>query len=65
MTHPILFISLLIALAATVAALLFGLFVLFKGGEFSQKYGTKAMQWRVILQATAIILFTILLLLGK
>jgi hypothetical protein len=55
----------ILALAATVGALGFGLFALFKGGEFNAKYGNRAMQWRIVLQASAIILFTLMLLFGR
>jgi hypothetical protein len=65
MNHSFIFIALILALGATVAALLFGLFALFKGGEFNRQYGNRAMQWRVMLQAIAIILFTVMLILGR
>jgi hypothetical protein len=65
MKHPILFYALLMALIATVGALAFGLFALYKGGEFNAKYGNRAMQWRIALQAIAIILFTMMLIFGR
>ncbi|MBM3467915.1 MAG: twin transmembrane helix small protein [Alphaproteobacteria bacterium] len=65
MKNPIIFVCILIALAATAGMLVFGLFSLYKGGEFNRKYGNKAMQWRVLLQAIALILFTLLLILGR
>jgi hypothetical protein len=65
MTHSFLFMGLLLALIATVGALLFGLYALFKGGEFNRIYGNRAMRWRILLQALAIIIFTILLIIGK
>jgi hypothetical protein len=65
MTNSFLFYSVLIALGATALALIFGLFSLFKGGEFNAKYGTKAMQWRILLQGVAIVLFTLMLIMGR
>lgn len=65
MSHSILLIAMMLALVATVGALGFGLFALFKGGEFNAKYGNRAMQWRIVLQATVIILFTLMLLFGR
>lgn len=55
----------LVALGATVGALIFGFFSLFKGGDFNAKYGNKAMQWRILLQAVAIVLFTLMLIVGR
>lgn len=65
MGKTFLFFGLLAALGATVAALVFGLFSLFKGGEFNAKYGNKAMQWRILLQGIAIVLFTLILIFGR
>lgn len=65
MVNSFLFYSVLMALAATFLALIFGLFSLFKGGEFNARFGNKAMQWRILLQGIAIILFTLTLILGR
>jgi len=65
MMHSFYSYALIIALAATVGALGFGLFALLKGGEFNAKYGNRAMQWRIVLQAIAIILFTLMLIFGR
>lgn len=65
MSNSILFFGLLLALAATVGALLFGLFALFKGGEFNRTYGNQAMRWRIILQAIALVLFILTLTFGR
>ena len=65
MSHSILLFMVLIALAATVGALVFGLFSLSKGGDFNRKYGNRAMQWRIGLQGLVIILFTLMLILGR
>lgn len=65
MANSFLFYSVLMALGATFLALVFGLFSLFKGGEFNARFGNKAMQWRILLQGIAIILFTLTLILGR
>lgn len=65
MRHPLLFYTLILSLCATVGALVFGLFALYKGGEFSAKYGNRAMQWRILLQAVTLVLFTLMLILGR
>lgn len=65
MANSFLFYSVLMALGATFLALIFGLFSLFKGGEFNARFGNKAMQWRILLQGIAIILFTLTLILGR
>jgi len=65
MGHSFILISLILVLAATVGALAFGLFALFKGGDFNRKYGNRAMQGRILLQAIALALFTLMLLSGK
>jgi hypothetical protein len=53
---------LLIAMLATVGALVVGLAGFFHGGEFNRKYGNKLMQARVALQALAVVLLLMLLL---
>ena len=65
MSHSILLFMVLIALAATFGALVFGLFSLSKGGDFNRKYGNRAMHWRIGLQGLVIILFTLMLILGR
>ena len=56
---------LVIAMLATLVSLAFGLFSFFKGGEFNRKHGNRAMQMRVFFQALALVLFGILLTMGK
>lgn len=48
-----------LALAATLATLVIGIFAMTKGGEFNEKYGNKIMQARVICQGAAILLLVI------
>ena len=53
---------LMIAMLATLGALVVGLAGFFHGGEFNRKYGNKLMQARVALQAVAVVLLLMLLL---
>jgi len=53
---------LLIAMLATLGALVVGLAGFFHGGEFNRKYGNKLMQARVALQAIAVVLLLVILL---
>lgn len=43
-----------IAMFAVLAALAFGIFALFRGGEFGRSWSNKAMRLRVLAQAIAI-----------
>ena len=52
---------LLLAMLATLGALVVGLAGFFHGGEFNRKYGNKLMQARVALQAVAVIILLVLL----
>jgi len=53
---------LIVAMLATLAVLFVGIFSMARGGEFNRKHGNIFMRWRVALQATAIVLFIILVL---
>jgi hypothetical protein len=63
--HTVLLILLLISLGATLVALTFGIFSLFKGGKFSRLYGNKAMQWRIYFQGITLLIFFLMLWLGR
>jgi hypothetical protein len=52
---------LLLAMFATLGALVIGLAGFLHGGEFNRKYGNKLMQARVALQAVAVIILLVLL----
>jgi len=65
MTQTILSILLYTTLLATVGALFFGLIALFKGDSFNKKYGNAAMRWRILLQASALVIFFLILWLGQ
>ena len=58
-------ILLIIVMAATTAALGVGLFGFFTGGAFNARYGNKMMQARVGLQALAVLILAVIVLLGK
>ena len=45
-----------ISLVAVTGVLLFGLYALFKGGEFGRSYSNKLMRLRVLMQAIAVAL---------
>ena len=42
------------ALAAVVIVLAFGIYALFRGGDFGRSYSNKLMRLRVVMQAVAI-----------
>lgn len=54
-----------IAMVATLGALLFGLVTMARGGEGSAQRSNKFMRYRVLLQAVAIGLFALLMLLTR
>jgi hypothetical protein len=43
-----------LALAAVAIVLAFGIFALFRGGDFGRSYSNKLMRLRVLMQAVAI-----------
>ena len=57
-------VLLAIALAATLAVLLTGVFSMARGGEFNRKYGNILMRWRVALQGCAVLLLLVVMLLS-
>lgn len=60
-----LFMLLFVLLAAVMGVVLLGLFSMVKGGEFNAKYGNKLMVARVVLQALALAVLLLLVLLKK
>ncbi len=44
------------AVGAVFVVLLFGVFTLFKGGDFSRSYSNKLMRLRVVLQFLAVVI---------
>ena len=53
-----------IALAATLAVLLTGIYSMARGGEFNRKYGNTLMRWRVALQGCALLILVVVMLLS-
>ena len=54
MTNPFNFL-IPIALGAVLVTLAFGIFALFKGGDFGRSYSNKLMRLRVLLQFVAVL----------
>ena len=59
----VLFTLMIIAMIAVVVVLFFGLFSMARGGAFNQRNANKLMRWRVALQALAILLFVLFMML--
>lgn len=59
--NTILFILMLLAMAATVGALVWGLIAMARGGEFNAKWSNKMMRYRILFQFVAICVFMALL----
>jgi len=55
---------LILVMAAIAAVMLLGLVSLWRGGEFNRRNSNRLMRWRIILQAIAIALVGIALLLS-
>jgi len=51
------------AMAATLGVLVMGLFNMFKAGHGADERSNKMMRWRILFQALAILLFSLLLFL--
>ena len=58
-------IALVVAMAATVASLLFGVFTMTRRGGLTARHGNRAMQFRVGFQLAAVILLGLLFLLSR
>ena len=62
----VLIVFLVLAMGATVGALVWGLIAMARGGEFNAKWSNTMMQYRILFQFIAVIVFVgILLLVGK
>jgi hypothetical protein len=44
-----------IAMALVAAALIFGIYTLFRGGDFGRSWSNKAMRFRIVAQAVAVL----------
>ena len=58
-------VFLILAMAATVGAMVWGLIGMARGGEFNARWSNKMMRYRVLFQAIALAIFGILVLLSK
>lgn len=54
-----------IALGAVLVVLVVGVFAMACGGEFNTKYGNRMMRWRVALQALAVVLMVVFVLMAS
>ncbi|MEE8187642.1 MAG: twin transmembrane helix small protein [Kiloniellales bacterium] len=63
--NSVVFVLVGIALAATLAVLMTGVFGMARGGEFNRKYGNLLMRWRVILQGCAVALLLLAMFLAN
>ncbi len=54
--HGVFLVSLILALAAVTAALGFGIYALFRGGDFGRTWSNRLMRLRVLLQFVAILI---------
>ncbi len=54
-----------IALAATLAVLMAGVFTMARGGEFNQRHGNRLMRWRVLLHGATLVLLVLAMLLAN
>lgn len=63
--NTVFLVFLVLAMAATLGALVWGLIAMARGGEFNAKWSNKMMRYRVLLQAVALAVFALLLLLAK
>jgi thiamine transporter ThiT len=55
-------VFLVLAMAATLGALVWGLVAMARGGEFNSRWSNKMMRYRVLFQAIALAFFAVLML---
>jgi len=64
--NTMLFILMLLAVAATVGALAWGVIAMARGGDFNAKWSNTMMRYRILFQFVAICVFLVILtLLGR
>jgi hypothetical protein len=59
-----LFPVLIFAMLATLGVLFFGIITMARGGDFNLKYGNKIMRARILLQALALLIFAIIMVIA-
>ncbi len=57
-----LFVAMMVAMIAVAGILLFGISAFARGGSFNKKYANKAMRWRIMAQAVAVVLILLVVL---
>jgi Hypoxia induced protein conserved region len=62
---PLFLVLVVVAMLLTLAVLFAGIFSMIRGGDFNARYGNRMMQFRVALQALAILLFAIAMFIGR
>lgn len=63
--HTLFNILIPLSLAAVVVVLAFGIYALFRGGDFGRSYSNKLMRLRVLAQFIAIVLIMVVLALSQ
>ena len=58
------FVLLILAMFSVVGVLFWGLGTMARGGEYNQRWANTIMRWRVVLQAVALGIFVVILLMG-
>lgn len=53
-----------ISMLAVLGVLFWGIFTMAKGGEYNVKWSNKIMRYRVVLQAIALLIFVVVLLMA-
>jgi len=55
-------VMLAVALAATLAVLVSGIYSMARGGAYNRKHGNVLMRWRVALQGCALLILVLIML---
>ena len=55
---------LIFAMLATLGVLFFGIITMARGGDFNLKYGNRIMRARIVLQALALLIFAIIMVIA-
>jgi threonine/homoserine/homoserine lactone efflux protein len=63
--QSLLFTLMIIAMVATMGALMFGLVVMARGGQVNKLWSNRLMRWRIGVQGLALALFALFLILSK
>lgn len=58
-------VLLILAVLATLGVLVVGIVSMARGGEFNKRYGNKLMRLRLLMQAVAIVLFVVFMVVSE